>query len=82
MTTTQAKALRSIATIILEAISAADPVIGAPGGHLYMGLMHAGCTLDQFQQLMGSLVRLKFVKQTGECYHITDLGRDFLRGGQ
>jgi hypothetical protein len=72
MTTEQTHALRRIATIVLEAVAMADPIIGAPGGHLYAGLMHAGCTLSQYQQIMAGLVQAGCLRQSGECYFRTE----------
>ncbi len=71
MTAEQIRALRSIAGIVLEAVSQADPIIGAPGGHIYAGLMHAGCSLEQYQQIMAGLVRAGLLTQHGECYKRT-----------
>lgn len=70
MTTEQANALRRIAAIIIEAVAAADQTIGAPGGHLYAALMHAGCTLAQYEQIMAGLVRAGLLTKRGECYFV------------
>jgi hypothetical protein len=66
----QASALRLIVSAVLETIEEAGPM-GAPGGHLYAALMHAGCTYSQFVSLMGALVRSGRVVKRGECYHAT-----------
>jgi len=64
----QAAALRMIVSAVLETIQQAGP-LGAPGGHLYAALMTRGCTLSQFESLMGALVRTGRVEKRGECYH-------------
>ncbi len=74
MTTAQITALRAIADTILDAIGAAGP-IGAPGGHIYAALMTAGCTFDQYEQIMRGLERAALVSRRGDCYHLTDYGR-------
>ncbi len=40
---------------------------------MYAALMSQGCTLNQFESIMGALVRLGRVEKRGECY--------FLAGG-
>lgn len=42
--------------------------LGAPAGHLYAAMMTGGCSLSQFQQIMGGLERAGFVAREGECY--------------
>jgi len=42
--------------------------LGAPGGHLYAALMSAGCTLNQFEQIMSGLVQSGDLAKRGECY--------------
>ena len=69
MNAEQIRALRAIGDTIIEAVSAAGPV-GAPGGHIYAGLMHAGCTLSQYEQIMSGLVRAGLLRRDGECYHV------------
>lgn len=68
MTTEQIRAIRAIASEILEAIKDSGP-IGAPGGVMYAYLMTQGCTLHQFEQIMAGLVRAGYVTKSGECYH-------------
>ena len=76
MTQEQMTALRSIAGTVIEACQAA-PVYGAPGGLLYAGLMAAGCTLSQFEQIMSGLVRAGYLVKNGECYSVTEKGKAF-----
>ena len=77
MTLEQAKSLRRIGAIVIEAVSAADPTIGAPGGILYAALMGHGCSLEQFTGIMAGLTRAGMLDKRGECYHVTDKGRQF-----
>lgn len=74
MTIQQARALRAIGDAIIDAVSKAGAV-GAPGGHLYAALMAAGCSYDQFVQIMAGLVRAGMLSKSGECYHVTAIGR-------
>jgi len=48
--------------------------MGAPGGIMYAALMAQGCTLEQFEQIMGALVNAGRISKSGDCYHyIKDL---------
>jgi len=58
---------------IIEAVREAGSQ-GAPGGHLYAALMAHGFSLEQFQTIMGSLVRVGELEKRGECY--------FVKGGR
>lgn len=78
MTLEQAKALRAIGGVVIDAVRAAGP-IGAPGGHLYAGMMAGGCTFDQFTQIMAGLVRAGLLTKSGECYHVTAKGEGWAR---
>ena len=66
ITPQQASALQSIVKSVVATIN--ETPDGAPGGILYAALMHHGCTLNQFESLMGALVRLGKVTQRGDCY--------------
>jgi hypothetical protein len=69
MTIEQSKAaLRVIAKAIIETVKESDSVIGAPGGHLYAAMMRAGCTLNQFEQIMSGLVQFGYLAKRGDCY--------------
>jgi hypothetical protein len=65
----QAAALMTVVSAVLEAVKAAGP-LGAPGGVLYAALMAQGCTLQQFESLMGAMVRAGRLVKKGECYHV------------
>jgi hypothetical protein len=68
MTETQIKLLRMVANAITDTVRDAGP-LGAPGGVIYAALSAQGCTLHQFQQIMGGLVRAGLLTLDGDCYH-------------
>ena len=68
MTTEQVLALKRILDAIIETVKESGPM-GAPGGILYAGLMAQGCSLNQFESIMGGLVRAGKLTKQGECYH-------------
>jgi len=68
MTADQIQAVRRIGVAILETVRESG-ALGAPGGHLYAALMAHGCTLHQFEQIMGGLERAGMVRKSGDCYH-------------
>lgn len=69
MTNDQKKFLKQITTIILETVEEMGPD-GAPAGPMYMAMMHAGCTLEQFEQLMQGMVDAGLLVKRGHCYFI------------
>lgn len=69
MTNEQMNALRAIVVAVTEAVRAAGAT-GAPGGVLYAALMAQGCTLNQFESLMGALTRAGKLSKCGECYFV------------
>ncbi len=71
LTPQQRAAMRLIVDAVLDAIKAAGPT-GAPGGVLYAALMQQGCSLSQFQSLMGGLERAGKVRRDGELYFIAE----------
>jgi len=74
-TARKAAAMRAVLAVVLEAVKAAGPQ-GAPAGPMYAALMAQGCTLDQFQAIMGALVKTGKVRASanGELYtFIADL---------
>lgn len=46
----------------------------APEGVIYAGLMAQGCTLSQFQSLMGNMERMQLVTREHDQVTITDKG--------
>ncbi len=68
MTNQQISALRAIASAVLETVKEAGEM-GAPAGPMYAALMAHGCSLHQFEQIMGGLERSGYVRKSGDCYH-------------
>ena len=62
----QLKALKQILDAILEAVAACP--MGAPAGPMYASLMSQVCTLNQFESIMGGLVRAGKLRQQGDLY--------------
>lgn len=75
MTTTQkpdvAGILKAICDSIVEAV-AVGGTLGVPGGTLYAALMTQGCTLAQFEAIMGALVAAGKLDKRGELYFAKD----------
>jgi hypothetical protein len=69
MTLQQAAALKAIVDVITETVKEVGPQ-GAPAGPMYAAMMSHGCTLNQFESLMGALVRLGKLRQEGNLYFI------------
>ena len=57
----------AVANAIIKAVAEAGPT-GTPGGVIYAALMTHGCTLAQYEALMGTLVKLNKIRKRGECY--------------
>ncbi len=72
-TETQKRALIMIVSAITDTIKEAGE-FGAPGGVMYAALMAHGCSLNQFESIMSTLVRLGRVEKRGECYFIREGG--------
>lgn len=68
MNKAQATALREVAKAIILTVKEVGNM-GAPGGIMYAALMAQGCTLDQFEQIMGGLTRAGYLDKRGDCYH-------------
>lgn len=68
MSPAQAQALKQICDAVIDTVKQSGPM-GAPGGILYAGLMAQGCSLNQFESIMGGLVRAGKLTKQGECYH-------------
>ena len=60
-------ALKMVADAIVEAVRAGGR-LGTPGGTLYAALMAYGCTLEQFEQIMSSLVTCRLLEKRGDLY--------------
>ena len=57
-------AARTIASMVVETIRETGP-LGCPSGVLYSGLMGMGCTLAQYEALIGALVNVGRVRKEG-----------------
>ena len=73
-----AKALRLIEDALVESVQAAG-ALGAPGGILYAALMTHGFTLEQFERIMGYLVKLGKLEKRGDLYFAKGVLRKFSR---
>jgi hypothetical protein len=65
----QTLAIKAICDAIIESVREAGS-LGAPAGHLYAAMMVHGFTLEQFQRIMGALVRVGELTQRGDCYFV------------
>ena len=61
---------------VLETIET-EPM-GAPSTSLYLALQHINIDLSTYQLYMASLERLSLLRKSGDCYHITPKGRQWL----
>lgn len=65
MSNTQAiKALMAIASAIVETVEELGEQ-GLPAGHLYATLMGIGCSLEQFNTIVGTLVEAGKIRKQG-----------------
>lgn len=69
------KALRAIAAGIVEVV-ASEGHTGAPSGVIYAAMSVHGCTLQQFEGIMGGLVAAGFLRRDGVIYFAT--GREIV----
>lgn len=69
MTPQQLAAVRFVANAITDTVREAGP-LGAPGGVIYAALSKQGCTFNQFNGIMGGLVRAGVLRQDGDLYLI------------
>ena len=67
------KSLNVAAAGIMQVIDAAGS-FGAPGGTLYAGLMSAGYSLAEFEQITAGLLAAGIAQKSGQCYTLTDKG--------
>ena len=73
MNRAQSKSLNVAAAGILQAVEVAGS-IGAPGGHLYAGLMSSGYSLTEYESIMAALETNGLVRKAGQCFTLTDKG--------
>lgn len=77
MTTTQLNdAMFQLVDAIVESVKVAGTQ-GAPSGILYLALMAHGCTLAQFESIMGVLVRVGKLTKRGETYFVSAAKADY-----
>lgn len=69
MTSQQAMLLRKVAVAIIETVRESGP-LGAPAGHIYAAMMAYGFSLENFEQIMASLVANKMLRKSGDLYFI------------
>ena len=72
------QAVVKLMAAVVEACDMADPLIGAPGGILYAGLMDF-MGLAEFDNLMHGMVHAGALLKRGQCYFVTDTGRQFAK---
>jgi hypothetical protein len=58
------RAIQAICAAIIEVVREVEPD-GAPATSLYLACMEHGCTLAQFEQIMGALVEAGQLRQEG-----------------
>lgn len=63
--------MRAILDAVVESVAVAGSQ-GAPGGVLYSALMAHGCSLNQFQSIMGALVSTGKLRQEGNLYFVPE----------
>ena len=61
-------AVLQVANAVIEAVKAAGDQ-GAPGGVIYAALMAQGCSLEQYEVLMGTLVSVGKLRKSGQLYY-------------
>lgn len=61
--------LLEIANAIVDVVRTTGPA-GTPASVLYAALMPHGCTLQQFEALMGGLVDAGKLNERGGCYFV------------
>lgn len=65
--------LRALLDIILSTVKETGPQ-GAPSGPMYMAFMTFGCSLEQYETMVGTLVDAGFLRRSGHVlYWIKDL---------
>jgi hypothetical protein len=61
------QALRLICDAIIETVKKAGES-GVPGGVIYTALMTQGCTMQQYEEIMGGLVAVGKLTKRGNLY--------------
>jgi len=78
MTPREIHSAQKVGLAVLETVQKAGS-LGAPSGVMFAALQAHGCTLSQFQSLMESLERKRFVQLRDSVYTITPAGEEFTR---
>lgn len=68
MTPEQARAVVALAEVIEGTVNDSGPM-GAPSGVIYAALMAHGVTLDVYQGIVGTLVRMGRIQQSGDVFY-------------
>ena len=66
--------VKVVCEAIIDAVAGAGEQ-GAPGGILYAALMQHGFSFQQFETIMGTLVRIGELEKRGQCYFVKDSAR-------
>ena len=61
--------LKKIADAIIDTVREAG-ITGCPGGALYMAMQQHGCTIEQYNIIMGTLVECKKLRKHGDLYFV------------
>lgn len=59
--------VRTLLNVIVETVKEAGEQ-GAPAGPMYAALMTTGMSLEQFETIMGVLVRTGHLRHSNHCY--------------
>ena len=65
--TDTAKALLAICDAIIETVKDSGS-LGAPAGPMYAALMAQGFSLEQYEAIMGALVKAGKLRKSGDLY--------------
>jgi hypothetical protein len=71
MTTEQIQILKQVCDAIVDIVRQSGPK-GTPAGTMYAALMTQGCTMNQFEQIMGGLVRAGQLRKVGQLYFVAE----------
>ena len=65
--TQQIDAIKAVCDAILDTVRLAGP-LGAPAGPIYAALMAQGFSLEQYEAIMGALVKAGKLRKSGDLY--------------
>ena len=66
--TQQVDAIKAVCDAILDTVRLSSP-LGAPAGPMYAAMMAQGFTLEQFETVMGALVKAGKLRKSGDLYY-------------